>query len=128
MPKAYASVEPREYIWISLKTDSLRAAEEKHVKVWDGILAAWKARLKGDTTDADQRYAAAIALAAAHNVNYINVGQVAELELAGLRERLDLVFKKGGLKPDKALASALMGGCSGPKHHAVRGAEVPSGF
>lgn len=114
VPKAYASVEPRRDIWVSLRTDSLRAAEEKYVKVWDGILAAWKARLKGDTTDADKRYAAAIALAAAHNVNYINVGQVAELELAGLRERLDLVFKKGGLKPDKALASALMGGVQAP--------------
>ncbi|MGN0932238.1 DUF6538 domain-containing protein, partial [Falsigemmobacter intermedius] len=114
VPKAYAPVESREYVWVSLKTDSLRAAEEKCDKVWDGIVAAWKARLAGDTADADKRYSAAIELAASHEVRYINVGQVAELELAGLRERLDLVFKKGMGRPDKQLASALLGGVEAP--------------
>ena|GEM_PF-4952887 len=27
VPKAFALVEPREYVWVSLNTDSLRAAE-----------------------------------------------------------------------------------------------------
>ena|GEM_PF-4363800 len=77
-------------------------------------MAAWKARLAGDTVDADKRYSAAIELAAAHDVRCVNVGQVAKLELAGLRERLDLVFKGGGLKPDKKLALALLGGVEAP--------------
>ena len=82
VPKAYSSVDDREYVWVSLKTDSKREAEEKTGPVWDALIASWKARLAGDTQDADKRYSAALELAAAHGIRYVNVGQVAELDLA----------------------------------------------
>lgn len=35
VPKRYASVEPRKFIWISLHTDSPSAAKTKEAAAWE---------------------------------------------------------------------------------------------
>ena len=40
VPKRYASVEPRTFVWVSLKTDSASAAKMKGDAVWEQLIAA----------------------------------------------------------------------------------------
>jgi predicted secreted protein len=65
VPKRYEAVESRKFIWLSLHTDSMTDAERKGGPAWEQLLAGWEAKLAGDTSDADQRFAAAKDLAEA---------------------------------------------------------------
>ena len=40
VPKRYASVEPRTFVWISLHTDSLSVAKTKEAATWEQMIAA----------------------------------------------------------------------------------------
>nr|WP_311638543.1 DUF6538 domain-containing protein [Rhodobaca bogoriensis] len=63
VPKRFASVEPRQFVWVSLHTDSPSVAKTKEAATWEQMIAAWEAKLAGDSTDAEQRFAAARELA-----------------------------------------------------------------
>ena len=77
VPKRYASVEPRKLVWVSLHTDSMSVAKSKEAAVWEQMVAAWEAKLAGDTTDAEQRFAAAQDLAQARGFRYLRADPLA---------------------------------------------------
>lgn len=116
VPKRFASVEFRKMVWISLHTDSLSAAEVKAAAVWDQLIAGWEAKLAGDTSDAEARFAAVHDLAAARGFRYLRADKVAQLPLEQLRDRFAAVsgFKDHPEKPDKLEAAALLGGVAEP--------------
>ena len=116
VPKRFASVEPRKFVWISLHTDSPSVAKTKEAATWDQMLAGWEAKLAGDTTDAEQRFQAARDLAEARGFRYMRADQVAKLPLEDLRDRFKAVtgFKDKPGSPDMLEAAALLGGSKSP--------------
>ncbi|MDO9581848.1 MAG: tyrosine-type recombinase/integrase [Desulfomicrobium sp.] len=116
VPKRFASVESRTFVWISLHTDSLSHAKSKEAATWDQMIAAWEAKLAGDTTDAEQRFAAARDLAEARGFRYLRADQVAKLPIEELRDRFAAVsgFKDTPDSPDTIDAAALLGGAKEP--------------
>ena len=91
VPKRYEASEPRKFIWLSLKTDSRSLAELKGHQAWQLMLDAWEAKLAGDTSDAEQRFAAARDLAAARGFRYMRADQVAQLPYDDLKQRIQAV-------------------------------------
>ena len=116
VPKRYASVEPRKFVWVSLHTDSPSVAKAKEGATWEQLVAAWEAKLAGDTTDAEQRFKAARDLAEARGFRYMRADQVAKLPLEDLRDRFKAVtgFKDKPDRPDMLEAAALLGGSKRP--------------
>lgn len=113
VPKRYESVEPRKFVWLALHTDSLTEAERKAGPAWQQLLDGWEAKLAGDTTDAEQRFAAARDLAAARGFRYLRSDQVAQLPIDELAARMDKVAVVGG-EPDMQEAAAILGGAKEP--------------
>lgn len=64
VPKAFAQVDGRAYIWISLQTGSRREAEARSGLVWGTVMGSLRARLAGRLEDADKLYAQALEMAA----------------------------------------------------------------
>lgn len=126
VPKRYASVEPRKFVWISLHTDSPSVAKTKEAATWEQMVAAWEAKLAGDTTDAEQRFAAARDLAEARGFRYMRADQVAKLPIEELRERFAAVpgFKDKPAAPDMIEAAALLGGAQEPALTVSRALEL----
>lgn len=116
VPKRYASVEPRKFVWVSLHTDSLSVAKTKEAAAWEQMVAAWEAKLAGDTADADERFAAARDLAEAKGFRFMRSDKVAQLPLEQLRDRFAAVsgFKGTPNKPDMLEAAAVLGGANEP--------------
>jgi hypothetical protein len=46
VPERFKSIEPRAYVWVSLKTDSRTEANAKAAQVWEELTVAWEARKK----------------------------------------------------------------------------------
>jgi hypothetical protein len=126
VPKRYASVEPRTFVWISLRTDSPSVAKTKEAATWEQMVAAWEAKLAGDTTDAEQRFAAARDLAEAQGFRYLRSDQVAKLPLDELRDRFAAVsaFKASPDSPDMLEAAAVLGGAKEPALTVSRALEL----
>ncbi|WP_206050332.1 DUF6538 domain-containing protein [Oceaniglobus ichthyenteri] len=103
VPKRYASVEPRTFVWLSLHTDSPSEAKSKETSTWDQMVSAWEAKLAGDTSDAEQRFHAARDLAEARGFRYLPVEKVAELPFEELRDRFAAI---SGFK-DRDLTSSF---------------------
>ena len=116
VPKRYASVEPRKFVWISLHTDSLSVAKTKEAATWDQMVSAWEAKLAGDTTDAEQRFAASRDLAQARGFRYMRADQVSRLPTEQMRDRFAAIpgFKDKADSPDMLEAAALLGGAQEP--------------
>jgi integrase len=112
VPKRYASVESRTFVWVSLHTDSPSIARTKEAATWEQMIAAWEAKLAGDSTDADQRFAAARDLAEARGFRYMRSDQVSKLPLDELRDRFAAIsgFKERPDDPDMLDAASLLGG------------------
>lgn len=123
VPKRYAAIEPRKFIWLSLHTDSPSVADQKAGAAWAQMVDAWEAKLAGDTTDAEQRFAAARDLAAARGFRYMRAEQVAQLPTAELLSRIDAV--SGTVeKPDPVEAAAILGGAAEPEITVSRALEM----
>jgi len=116
VPKRYASVEPRTFVWLSLHTDSPSVAKAKEAATWEQMIAAWEAKLAGDSTDAEERFTAARDLAEARGFRYLRAEQVAKLPVEELRDRFAAIpgFKDQPDKPDMVEAAALLGGAREP--------------
>lgn len=116
VPKRFESVEPRRFVWLSLHTDSRAAATAKEPATWEQMIAAWEAKLAGDSTDAEERFAAARELADARGFRYMRADQVAKLPLTELRDRFAAVagFKNAPDNPDVLESVALIGGVKEP--------------
>ena len=112
VPKRFESIEQRRFVWLSLHTDSRSAAKTKEAATWDQMIAAWEAKLAGDSTDAEERFAAARELADARGFRYMRADQVAKLPLTELRDRFAAVsgFKNAPDNPDMLDAVAMIGG------------------
>lgn len=112
VPKRYARIEPRTFVWVSLHTDSQTVASVKAGAVWSQMIEAWESRLAGDTTDADQRLAAAREMAAVRGFRYLDARAVAKLPGEDLLARIEAVPDRGGAV-DRIEAVALLGGAQG---------------
>ena len=108
VPVEFQSVESRNEIWISLKTDSRRLADEKAPAVWNEQVAAWKARLSGHDVDAEKHYEAVQDLAAAKGVRYLPLAQVVKLPIDSLLERIEVIANRIQT-PDPLDAAAVLG-------------------
>ena len=111
VPKRYAAIEHRTFVWLSLHTDSQSIAESKADSAWAQMVAAWEARLAGDQTDAVKRFDAARELAAVRGFRYMDAAKVAQLPLEDLIRRVQAVPSKNGI-PDRMEADAVLGGAS----------------
>lgn len=123
VPKKYESVEPRRFVWLSLHTDSMSEAEAKAGPAWEQLVAAWEAKLAGDTSDAEQRFQAARDLAETRGFRYMRVDKVAKLPTHELLNRIDAVSMKVG-KPDLQEAAAFLGGAKEPAITVTRALEL----
>jgi integrase len=112
VPKRYAAVEPRTFVWLSLHTDSRSVANSKADGAWAQMVEAWEARLAGDNTDADRRLDAAKELAAVRGFRYLDAGKVADLPSKDFLERYEAVPLCDGA-PNKIEAAAVLGGVQG---------------
>lgn len=111
VPKRYAAIEHRTFVWLSLHTDSKSIAESKADGAWAQMVAAWEARLAGDQTDAVKRFDAARELAAVRGFRYMDAATVAQRPLEDVIRRVQAVPSKNGI-PDRLEAAALLGGAS----------------
>lgn len=123
VPKRYESVEPREFIWLSLHTDSMSQAEAKEGPAWEQLVAGWEAKLAGETSDAEQRFEAARELAEARGFRYMRVEKVAQLPTEELLDRIDAVPVRKG-EPDLGEAAALLGGAKESEITITRALEL----
>jgi len=114
VPKRFEDIEPREYIWISLKTNLESVARDKLDGVWGEMLEAWEAKLHGDTEDYDQRMAGAKELADVRGFRYLPSGQVARLPGKDFYARVLQTVRKDGTL-DVREADALLGGVPKPE-------------
>lgn len=112
VPKRYASVEPRNSVWLSLHTDSPSVARAKAEGAWAQMVEAWEARLAGDNSDADQRLEAAKELAAVRGFRYLDAAKVANLSSDEFLKRYEAVPLRDG-RPDRIEAAAVLGGTQG---------------
>lgn len=112
VPKRYADVEPRKFVWLSLHTDSPSIARAKADGAWSQMIEAWEARRAGDSADADQRLEAAKELAAVRGFRYLDAGKVADLPSEDLLRRYEAVPVVQGI-PDRIEAAAVLGGAQG---------------
>ena len=114
VPRRFADIEPRDYVWISLHTDLEDVAKRKAGAVWEEMLEAWEAKLHGDTEDYDERLAAAKHLAGIRGYRYLPASQVAKLPKAEFYERVKKTMRKNGTMDPKE-AEALLGAVPKPK-------------
>ncbi|AGI69015.1 putative integrase [Octadecabacter antarcticus 307] len=112
VPRRYASVESRTFVWLSLHTDSKSLAQNKATGAWAQLVEAWEARLAGDQTDALKRFDAARELAAVRGFRYMDVGRVADLPIEDFLSRVEAIPINAGI-PDRIEAAAVLGGASG---------------
>ena len=123
VPGRYAVIEPRKTVWISLHTDSESVAHSKAQVAWQHLVDGWEARLKGDSTDAEERFAAARELAAARGFRFLPVHEVAKLPLEERLARMAAIPMVRG-KPDLVAAAAMLGGAAKPQVTVTRALEL----
>ena len=113
VPKRYAGVEPRQFVWVSLHTDSEAIATTKEVTAWANMVEGWEALLAGDSSDAETRFEAARELASARGFRFMKVADVAKLEREELLTRIEAVTQTNS-GPDLKVAAAVLGGAVEP--------------
>ena len=123
VPKRYEAVEPRQFVWISLHTDSQAVAALKATTAWEQMVEGWEAKLAGDTSDAETRFQAARDLAAVRGFRYLNVASVAKLPTTELLDRIETV-RVSVSGPDFQEAAAMLGGAKEPEITISRALEL----
>jgi integrase len=113
-PAKYAGIEPRKEIWLALNTDSQREARAKAPQIWAVQVDGWEAMLAGRSADAQTRYNAAKALAAARGFKWMPIERVAELPMNELLDRLEASMTPEG-EIDPVLGDAFMGAAKKPQ-------------
>lgn len=114
VPARYTSIDSRRFVDCSLHTDSLSAATAKAVEIWDHHIAAWEAKLAGNTEDAEARFAAARELADLRGFRYMSAKDVSELPYDDLMKRLAAGLGSEPDKIDKREAAAILGTAQEP--------------
>lgn len=124
VPARYASIDSRRFVDCSLHTDSLSAATAKAVEIWDHHIAAWEAKLAGNTDDAEARFAAARELADLRGFRYMSAKHVSELPYDDLMKRLAAGLGSEPDKIDKREAAAILGTAQEPPITVSRSLEL----
>ncbi|CAM8671112.1 Integrase, catalytic domain containing protein [Paracoccaceae bacterium] len=116
VPRRYREVEAREFIWISLHTDSETQARIKAPTIWQEMIEAWEAKMVGASADADAAFAAAKNLAARRGFRYLPAAEVAKLPTEEILRRVEAVAARSREgRPDRLEAAALLGLAKEPK-------------
>lgn len=123
VPSRYKSIETRQFVWISLHTDSETIARQKVPVAWLNLTEAWEARLAGDTADAEKRFEAAKELAAVRGYQYLEANKVAHLKRSELLERVEDARDNSG-KVDTLEATATLGGANKPEITITKALEI----
>ncbi len=108
VPRRYKPVETREFLWLSLHTDSEEEAKQKAPAVWRDMLEAWETKLEGSTAEGEERIKAAKNLAARRGYRYLPATEVAKLPLEELLRRIEGIMNSRG-HIDIQEAEALLG-------------------
>ncbi|WP_422071516.1 DUF6538 domain-containing protein [Tranquillimonas rosea] len=114
VPRRYRCVESRSAIWVSLRTDSRSIAMQKAEWVWLEHIEGWEAKLKGDSSQAFERFRAAQDLAATRGFQFLTADRVAALPIDQLLERVEAARDRTGA-PDTREAAAVLGGVQEPQ-------------
>ncbi|MBC7145523.1 MAG: tyrosine-type recombinase/integrase [Thioclava marina] len=122
VPKAYAPVDPRREVVISLRTGSEAVARQKAPLLWDRQVETWEALLDGATGDAEARFAAAKRLAKAQGYRFLDSSKVARLPVQELLARIELTA--GDEVRDPLGADSLLGGAELPLITVSRALEL----
>jgi integrase len=122
VPTRYASIESRAIVWVSLHTDSETIARQKATLAWAQMIEAWEAKLAGDTSDAEKRFAAARELAQKRGFQFLPAAQVAKLPREEILRRVEAAVRNG--EPDKVEAAAVLGGAKEPLITVLRAQEL----
>lgn len=123
VPKRYHAVEDREYVWLSLHTDSESVARAKYPRVWGEMIEAWEAKLDGAKAEGEGRMRAARELAAKRGFRFMSAADVARLPLEQILDRVERVATpKGNVDPIDA--AALLGGARPPAMTVSRALEA----
>ena len=109
VPRRYQPVEAREFILLSLHTDSETVAKAKADGVWAQMIDAWEAMLEGDKVDAEHRMDAAKELAAKRGFRWMQAKAVAGLPLEQLLDRVEAVGMGKDRRPKKQDSEAILG-------------------
>ncbi|SNT27093.1 DUF6538 domain-containing protein [Antarctobacter heliothermus] len=123
VPLRYKSVEPREIVGISLRTDSESVARAKAEGAWQNLIEGWEAKLAGDTSDAERRFEAARELAAVRGFRYLPATKASTLPTEEWLARVEAVPERNG-KPDMREAAAILGGVEEPPITVTRALEL----
>ena len=110
VPRRFKPVEVREFILISLHTDSKSAAETKAKQVWNDMVHAWEAAMDGAQDEAKDKMAAARELAAKRGFRFMSAREVSRLPIEAVLHRVESVGMGRDHRPKKAEAEALLGG------------------
>lgn len=125
VPRRYAEVEPRDYVCLSLHTDSESIGQQKATQIWADLIEAWEAKLAGDSKDAEARFAAAHELAAKRGYRWMASKEVAKLPLEDVMQRVsDVMATSRAEKPDMIEAAAVLGGAREPDITVSRALEL----
>ena len=116
VPRRYREVEVREFVWISLRTDSETQALIKAPTIWQEMVEAWEAKMVGASADAEAAFAAAKNLAARRGFRYMPAAEVAKLPTEEILRRVEAVAERSRPgRPDRLEAAALLGLAKEPK-------------
>lgn len=113
VPRRYKDVEDREFVWLSLHTDSEAIAKAKAPQIWQEMIEAWEAKLEGATAEAEERIAAAKNLAAKRGYRYLSAADVARLPVTDIVDRVNRTVTAKG-KIDPLEVEALLGAAEEP--------------
>ncbi|OOY20846.1 hypothetical protein BMI86_10080 [Thioclava sp. DLFJ5-1] len=108
VPRRYSSVEARTIINQCLWTDSLDIADRKAPEVWSRMIDGWEAKLRGETSDAEERMEAAMDLARTRGYRYVRADEVARLPIDEVLKRVESIKRPNGTI-DKKEADAALG-------------------
>lgn len=108
VPKRYASVEARDFIWISLQTDSPSMAEVRAVSLWQQQIAQWDAMLAGDSVVPEVRLDAAKQLVEAKGFRYMQADVLLNQPVEDIVKRVEAISFSKGI-PKVKDAEALLG-------------------
>jgi len=123
VPKRYRTIEHREFVYLSLKTDSKETALAKAKAAWERLIDSWEARLVGNTEDAELRYEAARDLARARGYRFMSMNKIVQLPLPDVLDRIEAAQDQDG-KIDLLDAEALLGGAQQPKITVSRALDI----
>lgn len=123
VPQRFATVDPRQIVWVSLHTDSETLAKTKASAAWAEMIEAWEARLAGHSADAERRFEAARQLAQTRGFRYLPAERVATLPTDALLDRVEAIRTVAGA-PDKLEAVAILGGAQEPALTVQRALEL----